>query len=1160
MNIIKNIFNYPNPNSNIPAPTITLNLESNKSNEILLLDKYIKDNNLSFSSKAQNYNEYLSEIDEILNKPLKFQSELEYRYYKYCQEKNFDYNANKNLTDIEKMKILGKIGNFSSKLIPKFERSLITNNSLKVEGLKGFVGVRSTTCVYKGKWAYECQILSSGCMQIGFCQFETKFERERGVGDDETSYAFDGYRLKTWNKDQNDYGKMWDIGDIIGVTIDLNEGNNIEFYLNGEKLGEAFNNVKTGQNIAYFPGASLSKDEKMVFNFGIKEFKYKYNGFEPFDIPLSSVNGKKEILSSLITFIKTKLLFALNDKNLSNYQKTLLSYKIFYYLYKECFNDEYLLHSMIFNYLCELSEKSKELFKLFLELLIGTIPTKNLRVEFAKYLFDNISNSIEENGLILNSKNNLALYNKLFQLFMNFLDVDKIVTLWFEAGTCTETFKNVFISNFFRMGQIYEYLNKKYNIKESVLPVSQIISEINETFFNKKNMEEKYYDLNENFSINNTNLIYKLLTDKRIFFENKTLKDKFNELIRNGYGIMNVNDIFNIMGLQTFKGEQPFFKNIYYNIINVFNKKFLNTPFEKIGTIQYFNRMNKEEIFYDDVGIGGTISHVTTEYINKIPEELKVNNLDFCSDFFHKIIKMGNDIFISQILERYEKNRSKLKMTPLNYLKVNENGSVHFENTIRRHFYLFSYHTQIIFYQISFYIIKFLTYLKDKNKYLIYFIPTNVVEFPFALFKTLFKLKSKLIFDSSYQQKINKNSIHFKNNDYIICILKFYLYLFQDETIANPEIREKLLNKINFLIKKNYFLSFFEKDEQLFDNLIKGLLNDIKGDSLSNQACKILLKIIYPFCFGNKENESNLSSNNNKNIKEKIKKYFSGDFSYFKDFIINYNKYLNTVMTEYTINLTNTTEKLKKNLTLTTDEKIGLCQGLYINYNNLCDLLKINEFFLVVFKTEYLNLNSLSFINLCNILKNLTCRILEKFFFENLKYISEVLNASYQYTQFKSKKKINLLNILYTSIGILLRISDLKNEKNYKEFILKLANNSEINFKIFLNYHDFLTKNIKKETILKKIEIFEKFIKEILSLKTKKEFTDKELDKLRDKNKICILCYENLANIELIPCKHTACEDCMKQYILTKDTCFICHAKIENQKKIEVVINENDFK
>ena len=53
---------------------------------------------------------------------------------------------------------------------------------------------------------------------------------------------------------------------------------------------------------------------------------------------------------------------------------------------------------------------------------------------------------------------------------------------------------------------------------------------------------------------------------------------------------------------------------------------FLMLRFEKIGTIQYFNRLNNNEIFYDDVGIGGTISHVTTEYINKIPEELKVNN------------------------------------------------------------------------------------------------------------------------------------------------------------------------------------------------------------------------------------------------------------------------------------------------------------------------------------------------------------------------------------------------------------------------------------------------------------------------------------------------------------------------------------------------------
>ena len=67
MNIIKNIFNYPNQNTNVPAPTVTLNLESFKSNDITSLDNYIKEKNLSISSKAQNYNEYLSEIDDLMN-------------------------------------------------------------------------------------------------------------------------------------------------------------------------------------------------------------------------------------------------------------------------------------------------------------------------------------------------------------------------------------------------------------------------------------------------------------------------------------------------------------------------------------------------------------------------------------------------------------------------------------------------------------------------------------------------------------------------------------------------------------------------------------------------------------------------------------------------------------------------------------------------------------------------------------------------------------------------------------------------------------------------------------------------------------------------------------------------------------------------------------
>lgn len=41
--------------------------------------------------------------------------------------------------------------------------------------------------------------MTAGLMQIGWCTLATPFVQDKGVGDDETSYAFDGHRIKRWN-------------------------------------------------------------------------------------------------------------------------------------------------------------------------------------------------------------------------------------------------------------------------------------------------------------------------------------------------------------------------------------------------------------------------------------------------------------------------------------------------------------------------------------------------------------------------------------------------------------------------------------------------------------------------------------------------------------------------------------------------------------------------------------------------------------------------------------------------------------------------------------------------------------------------------------------------------------------------------------------------
>uniref|UniRef100_A0A8C8A1U4 Ring finger protein 123 n=1 Tax=Oryzias sinensis TaxID=183150 RepID=A0A8C8A1U4_9TELE len=142
----------------------------------------------------------------------------------------------------------------------------VDDDLLGVIGHSNFSSIRATTCVYKGKWAYEVLISSQGLMQIGWCTLNCRFNQE-GVGDTPDSYAYDGNRVRKWNVTTTNYGKSWAAGDIVNCLIDLDEGT-ITFCLNGQSLGTAFTNIKMGPGIAYFPAISLSFKESVAFNFG----------------------------------------------------------------------------------------------------------------------------------------------------------------------------------------------------------------------------------------------------------------------------------------------------------------------------------------------------------------------------------------------------------------------------------------------------------------------------------------------------------------------------------------------------------------------------------------------------------------------------------------------------------------------------------------------------------------------------------------------------------------------------------------------------------------------------------------------------------------------------------------------------------------------------
>jgi Kip1 ubiquitination-promoting complex protein 1 len=170
---------------------------------------------------------------------------------------------------------------------------------LLVESLAMFSSARANACVWKGKWMYEVILETSGIQQLGWVTLSCPFTDHKGVGDADDSYAFDGRRVKKWNKEAEPYGQQWVVGDVIGCCIDL-DNNEISFFRNGFSLGVAFREIREmGPGFGYYPAISLSQGERCELNFGSRPFKYPIEGYLPIQAPSSVTSFATQLLGCL---------------------------------------------------------------------------------------------------------------------------------------------------------------------------------------------------------------------------------------------------------------------------------------------------------------------------------------------------------------------------------------------------------------------------------------------------------------------------------------------------------------------------------------------------------------------------------------------------------------------------------------------------------------------------------------------------------------------------------------------------------------------------------------------------------------------------------------------------------------------------------------------
>ncbi|XP_013113066.2 E3 ubiquitin-protein ligase RNF123 isoform X2 [Stomoxys calcitrans] len=176
----------------------------------------------------------------------------------------------------------------------------VANDRLSVRSQGSFNTIKANACVFGGRWMYEVQLHSKGVMQVGWCSKKCVFNENSGVGDSKLSYGYDGSKQQSWHISTAKYGEKWQIGDIIGVTLDI-EQEEITYYRNGISMGVAFSKLEKGPGITFFPAISLGYNQSVQANFGNSPFKYPVADYKPLmAVPIVNVQRAELLLGYLM--------------------------------------------------------------------------------------------------------------------------------------------------------------------------------------------------------------------------------------------------------------------------------------------------------------------------------------------------------------------------------------------------------------------------------------------------------------------------------------------------------------------------------------------------------------------------------------------------------------------------------------------------------------------------------------------------------------------------------------------------------------------------------------------------------------------------------------------------------------------------------------------
>lgn len=1096
-------------------------------------------------------------------------TELDYRFLQ-----KWTGRTAANLYEIkEKLKEIGKLGTSSTIIDLKTAHGKLNtyNDGNKIEAKDSFVSVRANNCLYKGKWCYEVLLESNGLFQIGFCQLKTPFTNQNGVGDDRHSFGYDGYRLSCWNEDENRYGKVWDYGDIIGVCIDL-DNKHLEYFHNGEKLGIVKKDIEAGAGIAYFPGISLSDYEKCSFNFGAYPFVYSYPGYEPIDIPKSQYNGSFEVTSQLLQCLNhSKLLDFLDNDLVDLYLKRLVNQKIFYFLINISFNDLFLCKCLLFPFIYSLIKKNKIHYQIFLEQLSINLKLNDNKTFFNDF-FEKLTNIIEEYALM--GPKFYTQYQLFTELFLELISDKNYFSEWSNTKNFFGHLRNIFISNNFSFRLVYDkiteiYGDEQYNQTIGTL-LYKIVREGNIITKEMNESDQKYFNTMGLF-------IEKIFN----YYENNSTLCQatfiFYDLMRACYPINTIKDY--IYDLNTFIGSDNkknilAFKNVILSYMSYFFENYKNIDLNELpigsATIIQIPSLSKISIKNELSNTGIYVSYFKEENIGGKSVSLINTNLyghTFTThDIFDGINKKSAICFnilvkLISLMDKFFFAYYEFQSLAKDYLFANytppERGTTLMNGLFRFYFYLFNDYCQVVLYNISFFIIKWLNNLiLSKNKLYVLLLPLYIIDFPFQIAQLMIITKSKILYDDDYRKELNKKCALFEKDDFLQSLYTLYITLFDDQDLAIYNVLIQSLGwKIYFFLREKITRNKIINNQIFINHIMKGISNIILTDNHSME--RIVLRILTALQRTTSEIEKEFTQEELNEEEENRKKVInilnSNEYKKIFCYIIDtFCKSLNSKVTAYCLSLEECKHYCIDSNFLVPDNNKKYINTLKSALKGIISVINFYEFILNINSDNFFLFNRLShpLVYIRNFLVTLSTHIIGEPHFGYLKKL-----FGYMYI-----RDSNILELVNSVVNLILNCKNAGN-LSFTNFIV---NTRSILIKSFSDIYAYgineLNNMIKEEDypFYQNIKIkYEEYNKLMDELVQKRKIYDEEyIKKLAaieylDDEYLCAICFGHIADYEIKPCLHRGCRECLLTYIVDNDKCFMCRQPYTHIEKVD---------